>query len=236
MKSQLRALYELQQVDLQIAAANKALAALDNGAALRKQLSDAEKKLESSLEDIKKLESDLKDSELSLKSVETKKQNCEKKLYAGQVANPKELSSMEKEIEILGKSREKLDERILELYEAIEPKRAAANKLEDVMKQFRQHVANIVSKYQAKHKELSALIEQLNTERQKCTSAVTDRTILQRYESIKSRHKDTGLAKVENSQCGGCHVGLTPYAQRLLKEGEQYQICESCGRILFLVE
>lgn len=236
MKAQLRALYELQQVDLQLAAATKSLAALDNGAALRKQLSDAEKRLESTSEEIRKIESDLQDNELNLKSIETKKQSFEKKLYAGQVVNPKELSSIEKEIEMLGKSRAKLDERILELYEIIETKRADMNKLEKVMVQFRQHVADLASKYQVKHKELSALTEQLTQERQKRMSAVTDRALLNRYESIRSRHKDTGLAKVENGQCGGCHVGLTSYTQRLLKEGEQYQTCESCGRILFLDE
>lgn len=236
MKTQLKALYELQQVDLQLAAAAKALAGLDDCAQLHKQLSDAEKRLGSSSEEIRKLESDLQDNELNLNSIETKKQNFEKKLYAGQVTNPKELSGIEKEIEMLGKSRAKLDERILELYEMIESKRADMNKLEEVLVQFRQHVSDKACKYQTKHKELTALVEKLNQERQKRVTAVTDRAILQRYEAIRSRYKDTGLATVENGKCGGCHVGLTAFTQRLLMEGEQYQTCESCGRILFLVE
>jgi len=236
MKTQLKALYELQQVDVQLAKAVKALAGLDDCTQLRKQLSDAEKRLKSLLEELKKLESNLQDNELNLKSIETKKQNFEKKLYDGQITNPKELSGIEKEIEMLGKSRAKLDEQILELYEKIESKRTDINKLEALLIQFRQHVSDKVSKYQAKHKELTALVEKLNQERQKQLAAVTDRAILQRYEAIRSRHKDTGLATVENGKCGGCHVGLTSFTQRQLMEGKQYQTCESCGRILFLIE
>ena len=236
MKAQLKALYELQQVDLQIAAAKRALAALDNGTALRQQLSLAEKRLADLSEQLRKSEAELRDNELNLKSVETKKQIFEKKLYAGQVTNPKELSSMEKEVAMLGKTRARLDERILELYDVVERQQAEVRQAEEAAAELKRRVEEQSAQYQAKSHELTSQIEQLTSQRQNAVSTITDRALLQRYETVKARYKDSGLAKVEDGKCGGCHISLTPYILRLLKEDGHYQTCESCGRILYLEE
>lgn len=235
MNAQLKALYELQKVDLRLAAARTALAALDAGAALRQQLTDYEKRLAALTDVLKKSETELKDSELNLKSVETKKQSFEQKLYTGQVMNPKELASMEKEIEILGKSRGKLDDRILELYEIVETQQADVKKAETIVAQLKERLSQQTAQYEAKSRELNSQIEQLTAERQKSLGAVTDRQILQRYEAVRARYKDSGLAEVQDGKCGGCHVGLTSFSIRKLREDAEYQTCESCGRILVMI-
>jgi predicted nucleic acid-binding Zn-ribbon protein len=236
MSAQLRALYDLQQIDLDIASAKHDLEALDDGSVFRRQLAAAEKQLATASDELRKSETELKDSELNLKSIETKRQDFQNKLYSGKVSNPKELQSIEKEIEMLGKSRGQLDERILELYDIVETQQAAAAKIGKIVEQGKQRLALQTSQFNAKTNELNAAIVQLTEKRQKALGAVTDQTLLQRYESIRKRHKDTGLAKVENGKCGGCHISLTPFTLRLLKENKEYQTCESCGRILFLDE
>jgi predicted nucleic acid-binding Zn-ribbon protein len=236
MKAQLKALYELQQIDLQLTAARKALAALDNGTLLRQHVAQAEKNYSNLSELLRKSESELQDSELKLKSIETKRDSFQKKLYEGQVTNPKELSSIEKEIEMLGKSRAQLDERLLELYDIVERQQAEAKKSEETLTKLKQRTADHTAQYQAKSREINSQIEQLTASREKALATVTDVALLKRYETVRTRHQDTGLARVENSKCGGCHISVTTYTQRLLKEGEQHQTCESCGRILFLDE
>lgn len=236
MKAQLKALYELQQIDLQIAAAKRAVAALDNGTTLRQQLAAAEKRLAELSDQLKASEAELRDNELNLKSVETKKQTFERKLYAGQVTNPKELSSMEKEIEMLGKTRWKLDERILQLYDIVERQQAEVKQAESAAREIRQRSDEQAASYQAKSRELNSEIERLTADRQNAAATVTDHALLQRYETVRARYKDSGLAKVEDGKCGGCHISLTPFTVRMLKEDGQYQTCESCGRILYLEE
>lgn len=236
MKAQLRALYELHQIDLQTAAARKAIADLDDGTLLRQHTARAEKIHKALAEALRKSESELQDSELKLKTIENKRETFKKRLYEGQITNPKELSSIEKEIEMLGKSRAQLDERILELYDLVENQQNDAKTAEETLTKLKTRTAKHVAQYQTKSRELNEQIEALTAARGKAVANVTDRSLLQRYESIKSRHKDTGLAKVEDSKCGGCHIALTAFTKRLLKEGEQFQTCESCGRILFLDE
>lgn len=236
MKAQLRALYGLQLVDLQISEVKKSLDGLDNGDKLRKQLAQAESGLTTLKKDLKKSETDLFDSELSLKSVEEKRKTLDKKLYAGGITNPKELSSIEKEIAALGNNRAELDERILGLYETVELRQADVNKVAALIETAKQRLAKITSEFQSKSEELNVQLQQLGEDREKALARVTDKPLLQRYESIRLRNKDSGIALVEGGKCGGCHVGLTSYTLRAVKEDEQYQTCESCGRILFFID
>ena len=235
MNEQLKALNELQQVDLAIAATNRALAALDNGAQTKAQVALAEKKLAQANEELRKTEAELRDKELSLKTIESKKQNFENKLYKGEVTNPKELSSIEKEIEMLGRSRAQLDERILELYEIVERQQAEKAQIEKIDATLKQRLSQQTAQYQAKTSELNADLARLAEARQKAIGQIDNRQLLSRYETIKSHHKDTGLAKVVDGKCGGCHVGLTAFALRKVRTPEdgEHQTCESCGRIMF---
>jgi uncharacterized protein len=234
MNEQLKALNALQQVDLGIAAANRAVAALDNGDLVRAHLGVAEKKLAVASESLRKSEAELRDKELSLKSLETKLQNFQEKLYKGQVTNPKELSSIEKEIEMLGKTRSQLDERILELYEIVEREQGEKRQIEEVATKLRGRLDRTVTEYQAKSTELRAELDKLGKERQAVLPQVTDKQLLSRYETLRGRYKDTGLATMVDGKCGGCHVTLTPFTLRKLQDDKELMTCESCGRILSL--
>ena len=236
MKEHLKALYELQQIDIQIAAAKKSLAALDNGAALKQQISEVERRLTAAAEELRKSEAELLDNELKLKSIETKKESFEKKLYTGQVTNPKELESMEMEIEMLGRSRGKLDDYVLELYDTVERQQTAVKATDTTKGDLQSRLAECTAKFDKDSSALKIELERMTGERQKVLNKITDENLLQKYETIKARYKDTGLAKVEGGKCGGCHIGLTGYSIRKLKEGDNYEICESCGRILYSEE
>lgn len=236
MKEELKALNELQQIDLGIAAASRELAGLDSGANVRAHLALAEKKLAAASEELKKSESELRDKELTLKTIESKKKSFENKLYEGKVTNPKELSSIEKEIEMLGKNRSQLDVRILELYEIIENQQAEKKQVEDVQTALTERLTRTMAIHKAKSSELGVEIARLTEARKSAIAAVPDKQLLSRYEALRNRYKDTGLAKVVDGKCGGCHVGLTSFTVRKIREDKEYQTCESCGRILFLVE
>ncbi len=233
MSEQLKALNVLQQVDIAIAQVNRELAALDPGTELKAQCALADKKLARLGEQLRAAELELRDNELSLKTTEVKKQNFESKLYKGQVTNPKELASVEKEIEMIGRKRSELDQRILELYdflEKLQTDKAQIDKIDVVLKS---RLAKHTAEFHAKSSELNAKLAELDISRQEAIAGVTDKQMLSRYEAIRVRHKDTGLAHILDGRCGGCHVAITPFLIRRVQADEEYQNCESCGRILF---
>jgi predicted nucleic acid-binding Zn-ribbon protein len=57
--------------------------------------------------------------------------------------------------------------------------------------------------------------------------------ILAHYDRLVARGKK-GLAAVRGQVCSGCHMQVPLGVVMTLKHGEDIQLCESCGRYLFL--
>ena len=57
--------------------------------------------------------------------------------------------------------------------------------------------------------------------------------ILGHYDRLVARGKK-GLAAVRGQVCSGCHMQVPLGVVMTLKHGEDIQLCESCGRYLFL--
>jgi uncharacterized protein len=235
MNDALKTLYTLQEIDSRILAAKRALAALDNGASTKDQMSKTEAELRQASDHLRTLEGEMKDNDLNLKTVETKKQNYTRRMFAGDVTNARELESMEKEVAMLDRNRDKLETRILELMDAIEEQRRVVSDVESRLDQLKTELSVKVDVFNSKSLQLSEEISKANAERAVAVESV-DESLLRRYESLRARMNGVALAKVEDDRCGVCHVALTPYAVRILKEAEEPSLCESCGRMLFLPE
>src|SRR5947207_1768280 len=123
MNPNLSALYALQQVDSALALATRQYQALDPGRAEQSAAESALALHDRLLRSLHETEGNLKDSELEQLAVEKKKKDFETKLYSGKVQAPKELASMQEEIEALGRQRGRLDERILTLMDEAEVRR-----------------------------------------------------------------------------------------------------------------
>jgi len=59
--------------------------------------------------------------------------------------------------------------------------------------------------------------------------------ILEHYDRLRVRGKK-GIAAVRNQVCTGCHMRQTIGVIMTLKHGTDIQLCESCGRYLYLAD
>lgn len=234
MKEQLNALYELQELDVRIDTARAGLAALDGALTLRKQYAAAKKAFEAADTALTNAEIELKDSELKLKSIEEKRASTEKKLYGGSVTNPKELSSLEKEIEHLKNQQGQLDVRVLELLEGVESLRGKAKSAKELKDKLEQQARAALAKEAADRKRFEAEVAELEPERAQAATLVTDKQLLSRYDAIRKKTGNTGVAKIIEHKCDGCHVAVTSYTIRSIFEDKGIEYCENCGRILML--
>jgi len=235
MNDALKTLYTLQEIDSRILVSKRALSALDNGASTKDQLSKTEEELHQASDQLRSLEGEMKDNELNLKSLETKKQNYTRRMFAGEVTSARELESMEKEVAMLDRNRDKLETRILELMDAVQEQKQVVSGIDSRLDQLKTELAVKIDTFNSKSQQLSEDISKADAERAAAVESV-DESLLRRYESLRARMNGVALAKVENDRCGVCHVALTPYAVRILKEAEEPSLCESCGRMLFLPE
>jgi len=59
--------------------------------------------------------------------------------------------------------------------------------------------------------------------------------ILAHYDRLRVRGKK-GLAAVSNQVCTGCHMRLPLAVIMTLKHGQDMQLCDNCGRYLYLLD
>jgi predicted nucleic acid-binding Zn-ribbon protein len=59
--------------------------------------------------------------------------------------------------------------------------------------------------------------------------------ILGHYDRLRVRGKK-GLAAVQNQVCTGCHMRLPLAVIMRLRHGQDLQLCDNCGRYLYLTE
>jgi uncharacterized protein len=234
MKEQLLALYELQSLDVKIAHINTRLAAMDGGSSLKRLLAQAKAAAQSAEDALTSQETELKDAELKLKSVDDKRATFEKRLYSGSVSNPKELGSIEKEVKILKAQQEELDGKTLELYDTVEKARShaesARKKAADVDTQLRAAIAS----ENAERTALESELKELSGLREQAAAIVTDKALMSRYEAVRKRSGNTGIAKLIHDRCEGCKTTVMLFTTRKLFENKEIVSCENCGRILVL--
>ena len=233
MRELLTPLYALQQIDLALARTAKAKAALDDGTAKSAQVEVLKQRFQQSDGLLHEATVEMKDSELNLKTVEAKQKSYQEKLYGGKVSNPKELDSMEKEIEMLGRQKDKLEERMLELMDIIEERRTASAKARALLDKYEADLATIQEKFKHDSHALAVKAKQLAAYREPAV-ALVDPVMLKRYDSMRAKHGGVVLSKVTEDGCSACNTAMSSGMVRSLKADVEMQTCENCSRILYL--
>jgi predicted nucleic acid-binding Zn-ribbon protein len=235
MNENLLALDALQEVDSALMLATRQYQALDPGRAEQAAAETARTLHDRLLKALHETEGNLKDSELEQLAVERKKKDFESKLYSGKVQNPKELSSMQEEIEALGRQRGKLDERILTLMEELESRRAEEAAAKTHREQSEAALTAKQAGYKSTAKVLAKRIRELTAERPDKAAGIPA-PLLKRYDAFRAAKQGVGIARIDSEQrCGACHTSLPSNLIRRVEDTESLELCENCGRLLCIV-
>jgi predicted nucleic acid-binding Zn-ribbon protein len=150
--------------------------------------------------------------------------------------NPREVETLQKEIGILKKHRGELDERILEIWEALPPAKEAAAKLEKRMAELKELKAKEQQAALASKAQMEAEFKQKSADRPVLAKEISP-GLLARYEGIRQKHGGVGIGEVDirRGTCGACGTNLPTRTIEQLKE-DKVVTCESCHRILYYTE
>jgi predicted nucleic acid-binding Zn-ribbon protein len=224
-------LYELQELDLELESREQALAQvmaqLGEGQALfraRERLAAAKQRLEGLGHKQHTLEWEIAD-------VSTKIAGAEEELYSGRTKNPKELSNLQHEIEVLKTKRSELEDQAIEVMEQVEAAAAAVGAMERELETLEAEWRAEQKKLAADKERLEAELERLKQKRATASSQV-ESEIVDFYAELK-KQKGTAVALVEQGVCRGCRLSLSNAELQRARSGGLMQ-CSSCGRILFL--
>jgi predicted nucleic acid-binding Zn-ribbon protein len=231
---EMRRLHKLYLVDTALNDIRKRAAGLDPGRKTAAEIAALEQQLAESK--ARQLRSELTDLELKQKSIQEKIAKFEKELYGGKIISPREVEAFQKEIEILKRQRNEMDERIVGIWEELPPEQEMADKIEKAIEQRKQllsqeHKAAVQMKGQ-----LEQEFKQKAAERPEVAKEVAP-TLLARYESIRQKQHGVGMGEVDikRKSCGACGTSLPTRTIEALKE-DKVVTCESCHRILYYTE
>ncbi|MBI2264074.1 MAG: hypothetical protein HYU64_02705 [Armatimonadetes bacterium] len=226
-------LYRLQQADLSVADLTRQLEELSPPASEKQAFDEALKALGLTEQDLGKARKEMKVSELELQTLETKLKTVEKKLYGGSVVNPKELGSLQKDLEQFQKSKGKLEEKMLDLMlriEGLEGEEAEARKLRDATEK---EYGEKLTRHEGEKSAMEARIQEARLRREGLATEV-DAESLGLYDELYAKKNGLVVVKIRKDACGGCFMSL---AENVIKQAKERQLtyCSQCGRILVAV-
>jgi len=232
LQESLHLLYAVQLLDSALQHNKRLLTGLETGAAARAALEVARKEAEAKRKEANTQGGALKDSELKLSTLENKQKSFQQKLYQGTVTNAKELGNIEKEIAALGRQRDQLDEQILTLMDAVEAAQTEARLADAALGSAEETLQSIMNAAATKRGLLEHEIASLTEQRTNAAALVTDQALLKRYEQLRAKLNGIGLAKLDGGQCTACRMTLPTNITRALRDGQELQTCDNCGRLL----
>ncbi len=225
-------LYQLQQLDSDIervaAEAQAIKAALQDDSALRQ----AQEALEAAQRALQQRQQALRLAEQELADLAARIKAHNDRLYSGNVTNPRELGSLQQEVQHLRELHSAQEDRVLEAMAAAEEAQALAashKAQQETAAQTRQQEQTTLTERQ---RQVEARLAELQQRRQS-QAASCDPALLQRYEQIR-RTRGKAIVLAERGACQGCRVSLSASDMQHLRSGADVTTCSNCGRMLYL--
>jgi uncharacterized protein len=226
------ALFQLQQLDLELErllAEQQAVATSLQGNAnlqkLRQEHNIAQQQLRSGLQA-------QKEAEWSLEDLTRRLAAQEQRLYNGTVSNPKELSTLQQEVQRLRSQHSRQEDIALEVMEAAdslqETARGKAEALEQAESAWVKDSASLVTR----RDQLEVHKQELQAKRAQQAASINAEFIA-RYEVMRRTKQGRAVSRVEQNACQWCRVILTASELQHVRVSKDLQTCTNCGRILY---
>ncbi|MFQ5811446.1 MAG: zinc ribbon domain-containing protein, partial [Armatimonadota bacterium] len=211
------------------------LEALSDGTQERAALEEARAELKQRQERLAGRESERRSKDLDLGSTEAKRAECMAKAYGGVVSNPKELENLEKEIEALGRTKDRLEEEIIELLDQIDEDTAAVQEHEALVAECEATATDVAEHYASESARLSGIIAELEVEREQVVPQIEER-LLKRYDELRAKNANLAVSEVIEGVCSGCNMTVPSAKLKRLSDTGGEIFCDNCKRFLYLLE
>lgn len=154
-------------------------------------------------------------------------------LDSGSINDPKQLSSLQHELESLARRRSELEDVELEIMERVEGAEAAVEVLADQLENVSAELESVSTELDQLVAGLNADIAEVERERAELAQAIPS-DFMALYEKIRATHSGVGAALLHRGQCQGCRLTIPPQEMQSIKAAAPDEVlqCEECRRIL----
>lgn len=240
MQEAVSALLDLQSVDL----ARDRLHERKEHLPLKQDLAEANSRIndvKAAIDRVQKeadaLEREERSVEEEVRLIEEKISAEEHKMYSGQVINPKELSALADEVDMLKRRKAPLEEKGLEELEARDQLLAERARLEEELGLLGREASEIQGKIDQAVGEIDRELDAEDARRAEFLAKIPGDAI-ELYEQLRASKKGVGVGALENGSCTACREALSAVEVDRIKgkarNGEWLFRCEHCRRLLVI--
>lgn len=233
MREKLKALADLQKVDLEIAALKKANDVQPKQLAeLEKELSSERSALEAERNRVADIERQKRTLEQNIQDEKEKVKKWEARL--AEQRSTREYSALAREIDIAKKANITQAEELVELGKALV---TAREQLAGKETEFSGRQSELQEKMSALREQIAASsegVKVLESKREDSAKSV-EAGLLRRYDAIKKKRLPA-LAGVVAGACTGCKMKIPPQLYNQLMTVIDTDVCPSCNRIIYAAD
>ena len=229
--SQAEALYNLQQIDLDILQRRRRLNEIAEILGDNEAIKQAQAQVEAAKQALSPLRARLRDLELESQTTSDKAKSAEDRLYSGTVKNPKEMQDLQNEIDSLKKRGDALETDSLEAMMALEEAEGNLAEHEASLVAITEEMAGEHADLIAEQKQLNEDVERLKADRLKALEPV-DEESFKLYKSMRKRKANKPIARLEGKSCSVCGIEQNVAIVQEVRKREGLVECINCRRIL----
>ncbi len=232
------ALLELQEQDLEILRAERALDELpEKHAILEVRAKQREVQGLKHKADVlvTKLEAELRRLQDETDSVSEKIAAEQTKIVSGEVADHKQVQHISRELDALKRRKDKLEMDTLQIMERIEKAAGQKDKVDAAIEQLVAREARYVERFKEHGGELQTKIATATKRRDALAASLRPET-LTHYEALREQKAGIAVGRLANGSCTACRVELPAGAVSALQAGGEVGICPQCHRLIIVRE
>jgi predicted nucleic acid-binding Zn-ribbon protein len=231
LREKLKALEELQQIDLESNEVRSGLEAIPaRRAEVEAKVQEARRAYDEQKQRLEANERERRQIEALLTLERDKVKKWEGRL--GEIKTPREYAALSREIDIAKKTNESQGEQSRELVAAAAEVKAQLEARGEALADAEDAAQAGRAELDRTQAELEATLASLAT-RRTAAAALVDPGLLGKYENIKKRRAGVAVAPVVGSTCKGCHRNIPPQLSIVLQRVDSVETCPNCNRIIY---
>jgi len=158
----------------------------------------------------------------------------EQRMFSGGVSNPKELASLQAEVESLKRKRSTLEDELLEVMERKEDAAATLESLQSEQVASSTESAELTRTVAGLTADIDAELARHGGARAQVAADLPS-DLLGLYDKLRAQKSGVGAARLKGGTCEGCHTKLPQSELERIRAEGGLQRCDNCRRIVVLV-
>jgi predicted nucleic acid-binding Zn-ribbon protein len=231
--SQVTEIVQLQAIDDEAAALRAALDDVERRLRGSEELDAARRELAAAETAVAEAQREQRRVEGHIEGLSAKIDPEEKRLYDGSVKNPKELGSIQQELEQLKQRRSEFEDELLEILSRLDTFERDRLRTAKTVSQLEQIWEREQQNLKHESKRLADAIRTADQKRDVQKANVNPRS-LHTYEEVRRKRGGNAIARIQGGVCGGCRITLPDGLRRRIFAADTLVQCPNCERILYI--